>query len=171
MTSSPEIRESATNEAEAILALYPLAFPDEDLTGLVAELLPLTEVLSLVATHDDRIIGHAIFTRGRNETGQKLALLGPIGVHPNHQSGGLGKALIAAGAARLNAEGADELLVLGDPDYYSHRGFDVPASLDAPYPLKPEWAEAWRSMLLVAHQRATGSLALPEPWMKPEYWA
>lgn len=165
-----EIRSSTLDEACDTLALYPLAFPDEDLTELVSELLPLTAVTSLVAAQDSAIIGHAVFTRGRNENGEALALLGPIAVHPDHQRKGLGKALIAEGAAKLRADGVDELLVLGDPEFYQHSGFDAPASIAAPYPLKPEWAEAWRSMRLSDGNRATGTLHLPAPWMKSELW-
>ena len=167
---SKGIEHSTLGDAEAILALYPLAFPDEDLTALVTKLVGRDDIVSLVVKKDKSIIGHAVFSLGSNEQGAQLALLGPIAVHPTHQRDGLGKALIAEGARHLAATGVGELLVLGDPEYYRHRGFDAPADIEAPYPLKPEWRDAWRSMLLDGQTRATGTLSLPEPWMSAEYW-
>ncbi|MFW6412649.1 MAG: GNAT family N-acetyltransferase [Oceanicaulis sp.] len=166
------ISDTCPDEHAPILALYPRAFSGEDLTGLVAELLPHRDVLNLTARVDGAPAGHAAFSRcgleGRSET---AALLGPLCVDPEHQRSGLGRALIAEGARRLAAEGAAELLVLGDPAYYGKLGFDAPSAIAAPYALKPEWAEAWRSMRLSGAERITEArLVVPEPWRKPALW-
>ncbi len=169
--ATAEIRLASQDDAERVLALYPLAFPDEDLTGLVAELLAHSDVVSLVATADDRLIAHAAFSHcGSTANSAKLVLLGPIAVHPNHQRDGLGKALIEAGARHHTDVGFSEMLVLGDPDYYQHRGFDTRAGIAPPYPLKSEWAEAWRSRLLSGDARATGTLTVPQPWQQAALW-
>ncbi len=169
--SGATFRPAGADDGSNVIALYPLAFPDEDLTGLVAELLTNEHVLSLVAIKREHVIAHAAFSHCSSTTAPvKLALLGPIAVHPDHQRDGLGKALIEDGARRLNDQGVNELLVLGDPDYYRHRGFDAPASISTPYPLKPEWAEAWRSRLLNGDERATGTLTVPKPWQAAELW-
>lgn len=167
-----QFAESTADDAGAILALYPLAFPDEDLTGLVKALLPHPDILSLVGVKDGAIVANAICSICRSTDGdEKLALLGPIAVHPDHQGGGIGTALMAHAADRLKAAGMREILVMGDPDYYRPRGFDQKARVEPPFPLNREWAEAWRSMALTDAPRATGRLLAPEPWMKPEYWA
>jgi len=58
-----EIRESRPDDLAAIEALYPDAFPDEDLLPLVKDLLQETPpVLSLVSTIDAVLVGHVIFT-------------------------------------------------------------------------------------------------------------
>ncbi|MCP2670458.1 N-acetyltransferase [Maricaulaceae bacterium EIL42A08] len=169
--SEASIRLLKADDGPTVLAIYPLAFPDEDLSKLVAKLLTDENVLSLVATTREHAIAHAAFTRcGSTNGSARLALLGPIAVHPDHQRDGLGKGLIEDGARRLSDQGVNELLVLGDPDYYRHRGFDAPASVSTPYPLKPEWAEAWRSRLLNFNERATGTLTVPKPWQAPELW-
>jgi putative acetyltransferase len=166
------IRLAQSDDRAQILALYPLAFPDEMLTDLVGDLLSHVDVLSLVAIRENTPIAHAAFTPCSSTTGDaRLALLGPIGVHPDHQRDGLGKALIEAGAAHLQDSGVSEMLVLGDPDYYRNRGFDAPASIAPPYPLRPEWSEAWRSRLLSDAKRATGRLTVPQPWQAPKLWA
>ncbi|XBQ16194.1 MAG: N-acetyltransferase [Oceanicaulis sp.] len=168
-----KIAGTRPGERAAIGALYPRAFPDEDLTGLVAALLAHPDVLNLTAHAGETVAGHAAFTRcrleGRSET---AALLGPLCVDPDHQRQGLGRALIEAGAERLAREGASELLVLGDPAYYGALGFDAPAGIAAPYDLKPEWAEAWRSMRLGDAPRISGArLIVPEPWRDAALWA
>jgi len=163
--------ESKADDADAILALYPLAFPDEDLTSLVKALLPHPDILSLVGIKYGVIVAHALYSSCTSTAGdEKLSLLGPIAVHPDHQGGGIGTAMMAHAAERLKAAGTREILVLGNPDYYGARGFDIRASVEPPFPLKPEWAEAWRSMSLAGAPRATGRLIAPEPWMQPEYW-
>lgn len=164
-------RESLPVDSDAILALYPLAFPDEDLIPLVAALLPHEGVMSLVGVQDDEIIAHGLYTAGVSTAGDDhLALLGPLAVHPDHQRAGVGTALMAQATDRLTAAGIREILVLGNPDYYRPRGFDEQARISPPFPLKPEWAQDWRSMALGDAARATGELILPAPWMTPDYW-
>ena len=171
MSDGLEIRIAAASELDAVLALYPRAFPDEDLRGLVAELFAEEAVLDLIAIKESRVIGHAAYARGSSSEGADwLALLGPLCVDVDHHKQGAGTALIKAGAERLSEAGCTEILVLGDPNYYGPRGFDQRSRIAAPYPLKPEWIEAWRSMSLRDAPRAGGQLMLPRPWMKPEHW-
>lgn len=166
------ITESQPEDDSAILAMFPRAFPDEDLTELVAALLGREDVLSLIGRRDGVIAGHALFSLCKVRGGDGApALLGPLCVDPDHQRAGLGRALMTDGARRLAETGRTEILVLGDPDYYGRFGFDVPAAVQPPYPLKPDWAEAWRSLALGDAPRLTGgTLIPPAPWMKPAYW-
>ncbi|MEM8651501.1 MAG: hypothetical protein AAGF54_13285, partial [Pseudomonadota bacterium] len=58
-----EIRETTSSETAEVLALYPLAFPDEELRPVVTQLLELGDgVLSLAAFKANALVGYIIFT-------------------------------------------------------------------------------------------------------------
>jgi putative acetyltransferase len=65
--------------------------------------------------------------------------LAPVSVSPEVQFTGIGSALIAEGLARLRADGAGGVAVVGNPVYYERFGFAVIPGLnpvsehDAPY--------------------------------------
>ena len=165
------ITHSRPEEYDALLALYPQAFPDEDLTSLVQALLGTPETLSLTGRRDDQIAGHALFTRC-TVTGAAgtVALLGPLCVAPHAQRQGLGGALIEDGARQLASQAVSALLVLGDPDYYSRHGFSAPSPVAAPYELPAEWREAWRIRPLTPVAPTNGQLTVPAPWRQPDLW-
>jgi putative acetyltransferase len=172
MTLNLTLGETLPADRASIPHLYAAAFPQEELVPLVEALLSDPEVLSLSAHLDDRLIGHILFTcgklKGRSET---VALLGPLAVHPDHQRQGIGKALIADGLSRLEAKGVTEVLVLGDPTYYSRSGFRPASRVTPPYPLPAEWTEAWQWIRLDGEDEdLSGRLVLLEAWMRPELW-
>lgn len=168
------IRPGRRDDTAAVEALYPAAFPDEDLLPLVRELLRDTGVaLSLVGTIDGRVAAHAILTRcGVRGHRLKAALLGPLAVAPARQRQGLGSAIVRAGLRYLQDEGVSRVLVLGDPGYYGRLGFVAETSIEPPYPLPAEWAGAWQSQAL--GETATvcaGKLSVPRQWLRPALWA
>ncbi|WP_421859238.1 GNAT family N-acetyltransferase [Oceanicaulis sp.] len=162
---------STPEDQDALLALYPRAFPDEDLTGLVAALLTHPDVLSLTAWTGLSIAGHVALTRCA-VTGHdaRVALLGPLCVAPGAQRQGLGRALIEEAARQLEAEAVSAILVLGDPEYYTRRGFDQISPIEPPYALKRDWREAWRMRTLSAEAPQRGTLQVPAPWDAAELW-
>jgi len=166
------IRTSQEADRAAVLSLYPLAFPQEDLTGLVDALLGHTEVLNLSAVQNERLVGHmALALCQVASSPAPVALLGPLCVHPDLQRAGVGAALIESGALRLAQGGVSAIFVLGDPDYYTQRGFDRPSPVTAPYPLPEDWAEAWRIRVLdPQHAPQKGVLSVPAPWAQAELW-
>ncbi len=169
-----EIRDTTPEDRAAILALYPKAFPEEDLTALAADLLDAAgaEILSLMAVEGAAVLGHVVFTRCIPQgDGRRGALLGPLLATPERHGQGIGSALVAAGHARLDAEGVAEVLVLGDPAYYGRFGFAQSDRVSAPYSLPEDWAPAWQSLRLGNRQGlAAGPLDVPKVWRNPVYW-
>ncbi|MEM6382527.1 MAG: N-acetyltransferase [Pseudomonadota bacterium] len=166
------IRDYGPIDRDAIMELYPRAFPEEDLLPLVRELLAAPEAFSLVADADGAIVGHIGFTAcavaGNRD---RLSMLAPLAVDPDHQRRGIGKGLIAAGIERLEAEGYAKLLVLGDPAYYGQWGFAQESGITPPA-IPGNWAPAWQSRELAGLPcKAAGRLMVPEFWDKPEYWS
>lgn len=173
------IREAGAADAAAIAALYPRAFPQEDLLPLVRALEKEPfGVLALVASIDDRVAGHAIFTRCRIDPGAgSAALIGPLAVDPACQGQGAGAGLVREGLARLGKSGVGRVFVLGDPAYYRRFGFRMDTNVAPPYSLPQEWAEAWQSLALPqgalddGAPESPGTLHVPAPWRQPRLWA
>ncbi len=174
MLEAFEIRESLPGDQPAIEALYPAAFPDEDLLPLVRALLQDKEaVLSLVAMQGSSLAGHVAFTHCRmsgNSSG--IALLGPLAVEPARQRQGIGSTLVRTGLQRLGNAGVAQVTVLGDPAYYARFGFAPESRVAPPYALPSEWRGAWQSLTLArAAASLEGTLSVPPPWRDQALWA
>ena len=169
-----EIREGVRRELTSIEALYPDAFPDEDLLPLVRELLQEGPVaLSLVGIVSSSLVGHAIFTTcGVAGSSDEVALLGPLAVARAWQRQGIGSAIVRAGLQRLENVGVTQVYVLGDPAYYRRLGFLPETRVVPPYPLPAEWHGAWQSKSLRgAKPPRGGMLSVPRSWRQPALWA
>ncbi len=167
------IRETTVGDTEEILALYPQAFPDEELRPLVSALLDRDQVvLSLAGFNKKSLVAHILFTIcGTEEQDQTGALLAPLGVLPSHQKQGLGSSLVKSGLEKMRAKGIGQVFVLGDPGYYRRFGFLPEQHVLAPYPIPEEGADAWQSLSLAPRAPlSAGRLMLPEPWMAPDLW-
>ena len=173
MHDEPTIRVSNPADIPAIRHLYPRAFPDEDLVALVERLLTEREVvLSLVAEQGRHLVGHVAFTLCAVEgSAGRVALLGPLAVAPEAQRRGIGRALIAAGLARLGESDVAQVNLLGDPGYYGRFGFRPDVRVLPPYTLPEEWQAAWQSLVLTSRAKAiAGTLQVPDPWRDPALW-
>ena len=169
-----QIRESRDGDRSAIEALYPAAFPDEDLIPLVRTLLlNRPDVLSLIGVEGQSAVAHVVFTHcGIEGSSDRAALLGPLAVAPNRQRHGIGSRIVRAGIQEMEDAGVSHLLVLGDPAYYGRFGFAREASVKPPYPLPEEWDGAWQSLTLGGKSEIpAGRLVRPEPWCNPALWA
>ena len=170
MTRDVDIRDTASSDFAALDALYPAAFPDEDLLGVVHALSQdRADVLSLVAVDGSGLAGHVAFTRcAVAGADAEAALLGPLAVSPDRQRQGIGRALVEAGAARMTQAGVALICVLGDPAYYSKLGFTPERDIAPPYPLPQDWRDAWQSLRLDrGASQLRGVLNVPAPWDAP----
>jgi len=166
------IRDTDPGDREQIMALYPQAFPDEELRPVVGDLLDQQSgVLSLAAFKNETLVAHVIFAECSTGGDRGGALLGPLAVLPAFQRGGLGTAVVEAGFVRLTDMDVTQVFVLGDPGYYSRFGFTCERRVRAPYALPEKWTEAWQSRLIENREALdAGKLILPAPWMQPELW-
>lgn len=92
--------------------------------------------LSLVAEAGGRPVGHVAFSPvqvGEGAAAWPALALGPLAVDPDHQSGGVGSALVREGLARCRAERHAVVFVLGHSDYYPRFGFEPAAARGLAY--------------------------------------
>ena len=127
-----EVRHERASDRAAIDALHLAAFGDHGRTVvlLIDRLRAhLTESngLSLVATADDTIVGHALFTRSLLDAPARLVevqVLSPLAVMPERQGLGIGSALIRHGLEAVAARNVPLVFLEGEPGFYSRFGFD-----------------------------------------------
>jgi putative acetyltransferase len=140
------IRAERPGDEDAIRAVETAAFGRESEARIVDEVRPshhFIPELSLVAEEDGRVVGHVMVSWAHVEPGgERILLLGPIGVVPDRQGGGIGGALVEAALSGGRALGQPCVVLLGDPKYYGRFGFvraDELGVLPSPDTLHP-WA-------------------------------
>jgi putative acetyltransferase len=131
-----EIREERPEDIDAVRQVNLLAF-GTDAEGRIVDALRANGgvLLSLVATIEERVVGHILYspiTVGDTFEGAALA---PMSVAPDNQRQGIGTKLIEAGSRHLRAAGCPFIIVLGHAEYYPRFGFR-PAST---YGVKCQW--------------------------------
>jgi putative acetyltransferase len=131
-----EIREERADDVAAVRDLNRRAFGQDQESNIVDALRANgTALFSLVATVNDRVVGHIMYSPaivGDDITG---AALGPMAVLPEYQRQGIGSKLIEAGNRKLKDAGCPFIIVVGHADYYPRFGFR-PAS---EHGIKCEW--------------------------------
>lgn len=167
-----------------LLSVHEKAFGEEkggEIRQLVADLLEdktAEPIYSFVAIDDEQVVGHILFTQvtvvgaSRDLSAQLLA---PLAVLPEYQSKGVGAELINRGLAELKKAGVELALVLGHPGYYPRCGFINDAAklgFEAPYPIPPEYADAWMVQELttgvIGHQ--SGKVRCSDVLNEPQHW-
>jgi putative acetyltransferase len=136
------VRFEQAGDEPAIRETNELAFGGPLEARLVDALRGSADYLSLVATIEDRVVGHILFTPVAIEppADRRIAGLAPMAVRPEHQRSGIGGQLIRAGLEACRRAGYSAVVVLGHPDYYPRFGF-VPAhtfGLTCEFPSPPE---------------------------------
>ena len=132
---SVQIRPEQPGDEATIGAVHGTAFSEPDkpdrtpVEVALVEQLRASEAwlpgLSLVAIEDDQVVGHVVCSRAQVEGVPALGL-GPIGVIPALQTGGIGSRLMQRVITEADAMGEPLIGLLGSPAYYSRFGF-VPA--------------------------------------------
>jgi putative acetyltransferase len=123
MAMPVQIREERPGDAAAIRDVNRLAFGKDQEANIVDALrADGAALLSLVATSNDRIVGHILYSPVSVD-GAIGAGLGPMAVHPDSQRQGIGSALVEAGTARMRERGCPFIVVLGHVDFYPRFGF------------------------------------------------
>jgi putative acetyltransferase len=160
------IRRERPTDVTAIHEVHAAAFPTELEANLVRALrasdawLPR---LSLVAEDGGTVVGHVVCTRGH--VGGTPALgLGPLGVLPAQQKGGVGSALTHAVLAAADALDEPVVVLLGHVDYYPRFGFE-PATrygIEAP---DPAWGAHFQARTLSTYDESIrGPFAYAQPF-------
>jgi putative acetyltransferase len=131
-----EIREERPDDVAAVRNLNRRAFGQDQESNIVDALRANgAALLSLVATVNDQVVGHIMYsplTVGDNVSG---AALGPMAVLPEFQRQGIGSKLVEAGNRKFKEAGCPFIIVVGHADYYPRFGFR-PAS---EHGIKCEW--------------------------------
>ena len=124
------IRPERSEDAEAIAALTKAAFAPMSFSDGTEYLAPARMradgdlTLSLVATQDGTIIGHAAFSPVRVDGRRDNWFgLGPISVEASFQKQGIGTQMVKSGCETLITMGAKGVILLGNPAVYGPMGF------------------------------------------------
>jgi len=109
--------------------------------------------LTFVAELHGEVVGHVVCSRARMGEGSAVAL-GPIGVLPERQGEGIGSALVAAVIVTADQRHEPSVVLLGDPGWYAHFGFEpaAPHGIRSPGPWPDDHflvkrLNAWRADL------------------------
>jgi putative acetyltransferase len=161
------VRPELAGDRDAIRRVNELAFegPTEaEIVDALRDSDAWLPSLSLVAEDGTGIVGHALFSLVRLDSGPELLSLGPMAVLPERQRGGVGTALVRRGVQRARGTEYPLVVVLGHPDYYPRFGFR-PArryGIETPYDAPDE---AWMALRLPAYDdRVRGTVLYPPAW-------
>jgi putative acetyltransferase len=174
------IEMASDSDLEAVLSVERQAFGSDEEAELVCELLadPSAQpLLSLLASEDDRPVGHVLFTAARLEEDRdaaSIAILAPLAVVPAAQRRGIGGELVTRGIQLLSESGVDLVFVLGHPEYYPRHGFEPAGRLGfaAPFPIPHKNADAWMVQALRPDLLGSvrGTVVCADVMNRPEYW-
>jgi len=174
------IRESKINELDKVLIINRMAFGSETEAALVHDLIhdpTAGPVVSLLAFHDEKAIGHILFTRAviQQMPEVRAYILAPMAVNPEFQNRGIGLLLIQEGLKQLRDWYIEMVFVLGHIDYYPKSGFINGAAkfgFQTPYLIPEEAASAWMVQELSdgAIEKYSGTVICADSLMQEKYW-
>src|SRR5215210_5565236 len=121
------IRHEHAGDAEGIRIVNDAAFGQPEESRIVDAVRTAGAVtVSLVAEEAARIVGHILFTPMTlqpSSGGVRLVALGPMAVAPDRQRMGIGTALVRTGLSECRRGGAQAVVVIGHPAFYTRFGF------------------------------------------------
>jgi predicted N-acetyltransferase YhbS len=121
------VRPERLEDRDVSIAVERAAFGSDLEPGIVVAVRDEPGSFAVVAEDGGEIVGHAQLARAYVGTDEVLSL-GPIGVLPDRQGVGIGRALIEAALAEARARGERAVILLGDPAFYPRFGF-LPSSI------------------------------------------
>lgn len=176
-----ELKTTDDQDIDDIITVEKNAFGYNKEANLVLELLEdksAEPMLSLLAYHQGRAVGHILFTAVRIEgqpTSPLMHILAPLAVTPDYQRQGVGGLLINAGIQKLREMGSKAVFVLGHKEYYPRYGFQPDAGqlgFAAPFPITDKYRECWM-MQVISPEGLTsggGKIQCAEMLNKPQHW-
>jgi len=137
------IRIEKENDRDAVYAINESAFETPSEANLVDTLREQAQpVVSLVAEGNGKVVGHIIFSPVSLTGHPNLKIMGlaPMAVAPEHQSKGIGSALVRSGLEQCKQQGFTAVVVLGHPEYHPRFGFSPSSSfgIDCEYEVPEE---------------------------------
>lgn len=181
-TKDIQIRESKDDDFKIVMEVEEKAFDSIKEAELTADLLndkTAKPTLSLLAFHENKAVGHILFTRlyiNEMVSNQPLIhILAPLAVIPEYQKQGIGGMLINEGLKRLKEMRSEMVFVLGHMEYYPKYGFIPDANkigYSAPYPIPEKFADAWmvQSLNPKGFLINPGKMICAKELDKPEHW-
>ena len=146
------IRQEEPKDISAIRTINEIAFGQPTEAVIVDSIRDAcSDVLSLVALEDDKIVGHIFFSpvtiSSINGFTQGMGLA-PMAVLPERQRQGIGSMLVQSGIEAMRERNCPFIIVIGHSEYYPRFGF-VSASQ---YGLSCQWDgvpdEAFMALIL-----------------------
>jgi putative acetyltransferase len=113
-------------DREASLEVERAAFESDTEASIVIAVRDEEGSFALVAEEGGTVVGHVQLSRAWVGADPVLAL-GPVGVMPDRQGRGIGRALLEAAAAEARDRNEIAVILLGDPSLYPRFGYQ-PAS-------------------------------------------
>ena len=177
-----ELAASTPGQRTDIVQLFTKTFSDSEgpeegqLIGtLVQDLIASpnkADILGFVAMKEEVVIAGIFFTRLTFECDINAFILAPVAVHTDHQSRGIGQALINFGLNGMKKAGVELVFTYGDINYYSKVGFRQIDESIARAPLSLSYPEGWLAQSLVSDRLDPipgNSVCVPE-FDNPKYW-
>ena len=161
----PESRDDAGPVRDVVLRAFG---PGEEIVADLVEALRASTAhvpgLSFVATAPrpdggDEVVGHVMLTRSWLDATERLVevlVLSPLGVVPERQGTGVGRALVRHALDAADGAGWPLVFLEGDPGYYRRLGFVAGSGLGFLSPSDRIPPPAFQVFPLVGH----------EPWMR-----
>jgi len=130
-----QIEPADPGDVESIESVLRAAFddgPEAELVAVLREDNTLRVGCSTVARAGDDIVGYSAVSSAEIDGAPavELAVLGPVGVLPDHQGQGIGTALVRSTLRACKRSGCDAVVLTGDPAFYDRFGFEPAAAYD-----------------------------------------
>lgn len=162
-------RADDPGEVAAIAAVLAAAFDHPGYGPLPAALRALGHyrpAWCFVAVDGGVVVGHVMVSTVFLDGGvgrEEVPSLSPLAVAPERQGAGIGRALVEAAVAAVDADGAPFVVLEGSPAYYSRLGFEDARAHGIRLPL-PDWAPPAAGQLrpLRAYRPMPGAIVYPD---------